>query len=890
MEVNLLEQILERSAIGIAILSPDDRWLYANGRFAGILGYGSDDLARKTRVEVTHPDDLIESSEELAKVRTGALQSARFEQRLITRAGLAVWTEATAVSLCGAGTEPGSLLVLVRDVTSRRESDRGLNVQHLVSRILAAPASFEEAIGRILAEIGIRLRWDVGAYFELNSEKGALLPAGTWRAASHTQTAFEEATRQLSFARGIGIPGLVWERNEPLWETDALEIPNFPRFKEANAEGLHAIFAFPVRTADEFHGVIEFFSQDVLPPDQTLLDAAEGIGYQVGQFLERHLAMEARHASEVRKASILDTALDCVIAIDGKGRITEFNPAAERTFGYNKADVIGKEMSELIVPPSLREAHRLGMQRYLSTGEAHVLGRRIEITGMRADGSEFPIELAIVRVPLPGPAFFTAYLRDLTERARLEQYQSFLLSASEKLASSLEYETTINTVAHLAVPGIADWCAVDLVAPDGKLKRVAVAHVDPKKIAAVEELEKQYPSDPTASTGIYEVVRTGRPQWAADIPDEMLSRSAKNDDHLIALRKLGLKSYIIVPLKARARILGALSLVNAESGRSFNEAQLSLAEDLARRMAIAIDNSLLLAETEESGGRLKEQAEELEATAAQMAEAHEELEATNNNLAVANAELQNRTDEVVAALAAAEEANRAKADFLATMSHELRTPLNAIGGYAELIELGIRGPVTEQQKADLDRIRRSQNQLLTLINDILKFAKLQSGTLAFQMREFAVEEVLCHSEDLVRPQIEEKRIGYTYERGDPGVTVCADPDRFQQVILNLLSNAVKYTPAGGKIRLSWKALEKQVAISISDTGIGIPTDKLLRVFDPFVQVNAPSARTTEGVGLGLAISRDIADRMKGSLAVESEVGKGSVFTLTLRRGADLPKK
>ena len=694
MEVDLLEQILERSAIGIAVLSSEDRWLYANGRFAGLLGYPSDQLAGKTRAEVTHCDDLGQASEAIASVRSGALQSTRFEQRLVTSAGLAVWTEATVISLTGPDLEPGSLLVLVREVTSRRESDRGLNVQHLVSRILAASASFDEAIGRILAEVGRQLHWDVGAYFELDSEKRALVPASTWRAASHPQTAFEEATKKVSFERGVGVPGMVWERNAPLWETDALEAPNFPRFEEANAEGLHAVFAFPVRTANEFHGIVEFFSKDLLPPDETLLNAAEGIGYQVGQFLERHRAQEAGHASEVRKASILDTALDCIITIDGGGIITEFNPAAEATFGYSKGDVLGREMSELIVPPSLRQAHRAGLRRYLATGEAHVLGRRIEITGMRSDGSEFPVELAIVRVPLPGPIFFTAYLRDLTERKQL---------------------------------------------------------------------------------------------------------------------------------------------------------------------------------------------------ACKQAEAREELEASNEALAATNAELQLKTDEVVAALAAAEQANRAKSDFLATMSHELRTPLNAIGGYAELIELGIRGPVTEQQKADLDRIRRSQNQLLTLINDILKFAKLQSGTLAFEMHEIPVEEVLCHSEDLVRPQVGAKNIGYTYEGGDPRVTVCADPDRFQQVILNLLSNAVKFTPDGGKIRLSWRALDKEVAISVSDTGIGIPAEKLMRVFDPFVQVNAPSTKTTEGVGLGLAISRDIADRMKGALTVESEVGKGSVFTLTLRRGADLPK-
>nr|MBA3646535.1 hypothetical protein [Gemmatimonadaceae bacterium] len=278
--------------------------------------------------------------------------------------------------------------------------------------------------------------------------------------------------------------------------------------------------------------------------------------------------------------------------------------------------------------------------------------------------------------------------------------------------------------------------------------------------------------------------------------------------------------------------------------------------------------------------------EQLEQTAEQMAAAQEELEVINEELTATNEELQRKTDEVTGALAEADEANRAKSDFLATMSHELRTPLNAIGGYAELITLGIRGPVTEQQKADLARIQRSQSQLLTLINDILKFAKLQSGTVHFEIIEFSLEEAIRNSDDLIRPQIDEKNLAYRYESGDVNVTVCADPDRFQQVVLNLLSNAVKFTPPEGAITVSWKVSEKNVAVSVADTGVGIPADKLVRVFDPFIQVNARTAKTTEGVGLGLAISRDIVSRMNGTLTVESEPGKGSVFTLTLPRGKD----
>ncbi len=883
---NSAHEILERSAVGMAVLGGDDRLAYVNAQFAAMLGYTPADLTGKAHADIISDEGLAAEIGDLNRVRRGDLDSVRLETRYLTRDKIVKRLEVTAVGLAGRDRERGGVLLIVGELTSRRDSERGLAIQYLVSRILASANSFDEAIVAILAEMGSSLSWEVGAYWEVDETGQTLAATRTWRSTAHHAVAFEESTRALKLSLGVGIPGTVWAVGAPIWESDAAQIGQFPRLRAARDEGLHAVFAFPVHSVSQFYGVIEFFSRDVQPPDSTLINAAEGIGYQIGQFLERQRAQLSTQISEARKASILETALDCVVTIDEAGHIVEFNPAAEATFGYKKHEVIGKEMSEMIVPPSLRSAHRAGLSRYLATGEAHVLGRRIEITGMKSGGAEFPVELAIVRVPMPGPPFFTAYLRDLTERKRLEANQQFLLIASEQLSTSLDYETTVRMVAQLAVPGVADWCAVDIVTSEGTVKRVAVAHADPAKVAAVEDLERRFPTDPSSAVGAHEVIRRGESIWAAEIADEILRTSAQSPEHLVALRELGLTGYIIVPLKARERVLGALTLVSAESGRRFDDADVSFAEDLARRMAVAIDNALLLAETEHSRVRLTEQAEQLERTAEEMAAAHEELEVTNEELAATNEQLQRKTDEVSGALAQAEEANRAKSDFLATMSHELRTPLNAIGGYAELITLGIRGPVTEQQKADLARIQRSQSQLLTLINDILKFAKLQSGTVQFEINEFSLDEALCHSDDLIRPQIDEKNLAYRYESGAADITVCADPDRFQQVVLNLLSNAVKFTPPGGAITVTWKANEKNVAVSVADTGVGIPADKLVRVFDPFIQVNARAAKTTEGVGLGLAISRDIASRMNGTLTVESQPGEGSVFTLTLPRGKD----
>jgi PAS domain S-box-containing protein len=236
---------------------------------------------------------------------------------------------------------------------------------------------------------------------------------------------------------------------------------------------------------------------------------------------------------------------------------------------------------------------------------------------------------------------------------------------------------------------------------------------------------------------------------------------------------------------------------------------------------------------------------------------------------------------------AAETANRAKSDFLATMSHELRTPLNAIGGYVDIIRDGIRGPVTPDQLADLARVKRSQQHLLSLINDILNFAKIEAGQAHLRLREIRVNEALFSLEALIGPQLLEKKLRYEYHPCDAADTAYVDPERLQQILLNLLSNAVKFTEAGGALRLECRATPDTVEIRVSDTGAGIPSDKLESIFEPFVQVDRARWSGTGGTGLGLAISRDLAHAMGGDLTVESIIDQGSTFTLTIPSRAPL---
>ena len=312
----------------------------------------------------------------------------------------------------------------------------------------------------------------------------------------------------------------------------------------------------------------------------------------------------------------------------------------------------------------------------------------------------------------------------------------------------------------------------------------------------------------------------------------------------------------------------------------------------ARRVAEAARDALAVRqrELEDANARLEAQATELERQQAQLQEQATELEAASEELQVINEDLLRRGEELERARDEADEANRAKSNFLAVMSHELRTPLNAIAGYVQLLEMGIHGPVTDAQREALERILRSQRHLLRLINDVLNLARIESGRVEYHLEDVALAEVVSTVTPMLEPQMGAKRLAFSSDV-PPSLVVRADRDKTQQILINLLTNAVKFTAPGGSVAIDAATRADRadrIFLRVTDTGSGIAPEQLERIFEPFVQVDTSHTRRNEGSGLGLAISRDLARGMGGDLRARSELGAGSVFTLELAAAAPVP--
>jgi PAS domain S-box-containing protein len=557
-------------------------------------------------------------------------------------------------------------------------------------------------------------------------------------------------------------------------------------------------------------------------------------------------ALEREHQARLdaeRAQSIWTTTLesigDAVISTDTQGKVMFMNPVAESLTGWSLREARGKALSEVfsIYDEATRQPVQNPVEKVLREGK--VVGLANHAVLVRRDGREVPIDDTAAPIFDRSKALSGVVLvfRDVTEEKRTAVRREHLARATEALAATVDYRQSLATVVELAVPRLADWCAVDILEDNQEtVTRLAVAHIDPAKVAFARELGRRFPPDPNSPRGVHNVIRTGRAELYTEVPRQLVEQAAVNEEHLRMLRDLDLRSAMIVPLRGRDRIFGAITFVYAESGRRYDADDLAHAEELAHRAALVIERK-----------RVEE-----ERAALLVAERH--------------------------AREQAEIANRTKDEFLATASHELRNPLQAILGWARLLLQRQLPPELEKPLRTIERNARAQARL---IEDVLDVSRIISGKLRLDLGPASVASAIADAIDAARPTAESKGVALI-SRVEPGAEVQADQIRLQQIVSNLVSNAVKFTPQGGQVAIHAERVGSHLRITVSDSGEGIEPGFLSAIFEPFRQADASSTRRHGGLGLGLAIVRQLVVAHGGTVQAESEGrGRGARFIVEL---------
>lgn len=521
-----------------------------------------------------------------------------------------------------------------------------------------------------------------------------------------------------------------------------------------------------------------------------------------------------------RYESIVNLSADAIITIDDMQNVVTFNRGAETIFGWEAKGIIGRPLN-LLLPDRYRELHARHVQAFAKAPEvARRMGERRQVFGLRKDGTEFPADASIARLDLPSGRLFSVVLRDASAPIRRESLQRFLLQAGATLASSLDYEGTLKSIAHVGLPALADCAVLDVVEADGSIRRIASTHDNDDATRRLRELDTRM-AEPTNTP-----LPTARVLSRSAAMEEIGAEAWTDDSHAAqVLRAIGAQKCLTLRLRARNQVVGVLHLISTNPRRVFDEPALDLAEKLAFRSALTLENAALYR--------------------------------------------------------SAQRATQLRDEIVSVVSHDLRNPLSAISMCSKVLVNDPPADPGERERL-LEAIVEASNLAERLIRDLLDASLIASGRLRLTVEREHVETILERVRGMFERTAETRNIVFEVEGPTTGDTeVDVDAERVVQVMSNLVGNALKFTDSGGKVRVSAEVDNGHLRVSVRDTGIGIPKENQVHVFDRYWHSRRKGRAI--GSGLGLAIARGIVEAHGGSIAVESEPGRGSTFSFVIPR-------
>jgi len=565
-----------------------------------------------------------------------------------------------------------------------------------------------------------------------------------------------------------------------------------------------------------------------------------------------------RKRAEERFQLVVESVGNAIVMADGQGKIVLSNLQTEKLFGYKREELLGHSV-DLLIPERYRKGHPQHRTIFMEHPCARLMGAGRDLFGLRKDGNEFPVEVGLNPIETEQGIMVLVSIVEITERKQAEQQLmqslerekearrdaettrerlAFLADASALLAETFDYHGRLKQVAEIAVPSMADWCAIDILEADNSLQRVAVVHSDPAKVEWAYEIQRRYPPDPSASRGIYNVLRAGKSEFYPDIPDSMLVAAARDEEQLQLSRSLGFKSAMVVPFQAHGHTFGAITLVMAESDRHYTEKDLTLIEDLARRAALLIDNARL----------------------------YEEAQKLNNDLEV---RVRERTAEL-------EIINKELEAFSYSVSHDLRAPLRHIAGYVEL--LNVSAPdLGEKSQRYLHIISESASRMGALIDDLLSFSRM--GRAEMRMTGIHVNSVIREVINDLNSELAGREVIWQIEDCPQ---VKGDRAMIKQVFVNLISNALKFTRTRSPARIEIGVDitdPAETTFFVRDNGVGFDARYADKLFGIFQRLHRSDE--FEGTGVGLANVRRIVHRHNGRTWAESQLDLGATFYFSI---------